>query len=101
MNGRKAAPCGSWKSPITAEHIASDEVSFQEIVLDGDTIYWVESRPSEEGRNVVVRANTEGGITDITPHGYSARSIMYSYGGGSFAVANGTVFFSHFVDGTG
>ena len=46
---------GSWKSPITADMISKGVVSFKDLVVDGDDIYWVESRPKEEGRYVVMR----------------------------------------------
>mgnify|MGYP006966903768 CR=1 FL=1 len=47
-------PYGSWKSPITADLIVADSVSLGQIELDGDDIYWVEMRPQEGARNVVV-----------------------------------------------
>ena len=51
------APYGSWRSPITPELIATDGVSFGHLVLEGDVAYWLETRPNEDGRGVVVRRN--------------------------------------------
>lgn len=91
------SPCGSWKSPITAQDIAQSRISFQEILVDQDIIYWVESRPTEQGRYVIVRADEDGKMSDVTPPGYSARTLVNSYGGGSFTLSGGTVYFSNFV----
>ena len=61
MNSRKAAPYGSWRSPITSDMIVAESIGIGEIRLDGDDIYWTEMRPSEGGRNVVVRRRARGG----------------------------------------
>ena len=54
------APYGSWKSPITFEAIVAEAVGFGGIALDGENIYWLESRPSEGGRRVIVRRTPDG-----------------------------------------
>ena len=55
MNTVQVRPYGAWVSPITSELIVSETVSLGQIVLDGNYIYWSESRPSDAGRNVIVR----------------------------------------------
>jgi len=94
----KVAPYGSWKSPITADLIASGIIRFGQIALEGEDIYWIEMRPAEGGRYVVVRRTPDGRIADVTPPPFNARTRVHEYGGGSFAVAEGTVYFSNFVD---
>src|SRR5262245_55701004 len=94
----QTAPYGSWKSPITAELVASGSVSLSQIVLDGDDVYWVEGRSSEGGRNVIVRRTPDGNIADVTPPPFNARSRVHEYGGGAYAVDGGTVYFTNFVD---
>jgi dipeptidyl aminopeptidase/acylaminoacyl peptidase len=89
---------GSWKSPITAEMIASGSTGLSEVRLDGDEIYWLEMRPAEGGRSVIVRRRTDGIIEDCIPPGFNARTRVHEYGGGSYCVAAGTVFFSNFAD---
>jgi hypothetical protein len=59
----------------------------------GDAIYWSESRPEEQGRQVIVRAGPDGVREDLLPAPYSARSRVHEYGGGEFLVAGGTVYF--------
>ena len=92
------APYGSWKSPITTELIVSGAVGLGQIAIDGDDVYWVEMRPSEGGRMVIVRRSGGGEIVNITPEPYSVRTRVHEYGGGAFLVVNGTVFFSNFTD---
>ena len=92
------APYGSWKSPITTDLIVSGAVGLGRIALDGEDVYWVEMRPSEGGRMVIVRRAADGTTVDVTPEPYSVRTRVHEYGGGAFLVSGGTVFFSNFAD---
>ncbi|MFQ5950881.1 MAG: S9 family peptidase, partial [Candidatus Geothermarchaeales archaeon] len=89
---------GSWKSPITSDLIASEIIVFGQLALDGEDIYWIEMRPSEGGRNVIVRRTPDGQTTDVTPAAFNARTRVHEYGGGAFVVTDGTVYFSNFGD---
>ena len=84
------APYGSWKSPITTSLIVSGAVGLGQIALDGEDVYWVEMRPSEGGRMVVVRRGPDGNTEDVTPSPYSCRTRVHEYGGGAFVVADGS-----------
>ena len=95
---KQIAPYGSWKSPVTSDLIVSETIGLGQIVLDGEDIYWSEMRPAEGGRYVVVRRTPDGQTTDVTPSPFNARTRVHEYGGGAFAVAGGTVYFSNFVD---
>jgi dipeptidyl aminopeptidase/acylaminoacyl peptidase len=96
----KTAPYGSWKSPITSDLIAAQSISLSEPRLDGEQVYWLEGRPQELGRYVVVRGSSLGGQeTDMTPKPYNARTRVHEYGGASWTVAEGAIYFSNFVDG--
>ena len=92
------APYGSWKSPVTTSLIVSGAVGLGQIALDGDDVYWVEMRPSEGGRMVIVRRGLDGTTIDVTPPPYSVRTRVHEYGGGAFLVADGVVYFSNFAD---
>lgn len=98
MNVPQTKPYGSWTSPISPDLIVAESVGLGQIALDGEDVYWVETRPSDGGRNVVVRLTPDGQITDITPSPFSARTRVHEYGGGAFAVTKGVVFFSNFSD---
>jgi dipeptidyl aminopeptidase/acylaminoacyl peptidase len=95
----KSAQYGSWKSPITSELIVAQSITLSEVCLDGGYVYWLEGRPQEQGRNVVVRAGADGQLLDVTPPPDNARTRVHEYGGGSCTVHDGTVYFSNFADG--
>ena len=95
---KKTAPYGSWKSPITSDLIVAQSITLSEVRLDGGQVYWLEGRPLEQGRYVVVR-EVDDGPTDVTPPPFNARSRVHEYGGGSWTVRNGTLYFSNLVDG--
>ena len=94
----QVTPYGSWKSPITSDLIVSETIGLGQIALDGQDVYWVEGRPTEGGRYVIVRRMLDGRTTDVTPPPFNARTRVHEYGGGAFAVADGTVYFSNFSD---
>jgi dipeptidyl aminopeptidase/acylaminoacyl peptidase len=92
-------PYGSWPSPITADLVAEAGVGLEQVMLDGDDVYWIEARPREGGRCVVVRRSASGAVTDVTPAPFNARTRVHEYGGGAYAVRGAVVFFSSFDDG--
>ncbi|MGD1699572.1 prolyl oligopeptidase family serine peptidase [Dapis sp. BLCC M229] len=92
------APLGSWKSPITTDLIVAGTIGLSSITIDGNDVYWIEGRPSEGGRNVIVRHSPDGQTTDITPPPFNVRTRVHEYGGGAFLVADGTIYFSNFAD---
>jgi len=98
MRKSQTAPFGSWKSPITAELIASGTTALGQIALEGTNVYWIETRPAEGGRNVVVRWTPGGGPQDLTPPPFNARTRVHEYGGGAFVVSRETVYFVNFAD---
>jgi dipeptidyl aminopeptidase/acylaminoacyl peptidase len=92
------APYGSWKSPITSELIVSGKGRIGDIAIDGQEIYWSESRPSEAGRLIISKRAADGTVTELNPAPFNARTRVHEYGGAAFTVVNGTVFFSSFAD---
>src|SRR5947207_10217216 len=78
------SPYGSWPSPVTADAIVAGVIGLGQIQLDGDDIYWVEQRPAEKGRNVVVRRRPDGSIADVTPPEFNVRTRVHEYGGGAY-----------------
>ena len=94
-----ALPFGSWPSPISAEATTYSGVRYLDVLAtDGDDLYWVEGRPREGGRSVIVRRTAAGTIDDVGPDDFNARTRVHEYGGGAFAVADGAVFASRFSD---
>ena len=94
----KSAPYGSWQSPITSDLIVAQSISLTDVRLDGRNTYWLEGRPQEQGRFVIVCAGTKGN-EDLVPKPMNARTRVHEYGGGSWTVDDGVTFFSNFADG--
>ena len=92
------APYGSWKSPITTDLIVSEAIGMGQVVLDDEDIYWLEMRPSEGGRMVIVKQALESEPGDVTPEPFSVRTRVHEYGGAAYLVNDGVVFFSNFSD---
>ena len=82
--GRTVAAYGAWRSPVTAKLIAEGGVSTMWPQSAGESLYWTEMRPLEDGRYVVVRRAPTGEIADVTPPGVSARTLVHEYGGGMY-----------------
>ncbi len=95
---KKAAPFGSWSSPISIDLLLKGELRLAAPRWDGADLYWIEGRPDEDGRQVIVRRSADGAIADVTPRGFNARTRVHEYGGGDYAVSNGTVWFTNFDD---
>lgn len=104
------APYGSWPSPITADLIVKESIFIgthgfsSDVRIDGADVYWLEGRPNENGRGVVVcyGANDDH-PGDVTPAFVAAdkpyfdvRTQVYEYGGGAWLVDGGVLYFSNF-----
>ncbi|HVC15051.1 MAG TPA: prolyl oligopeptidase family serine peptidase [Acidimicrobiales bacterium] len=101
---RRTAPYGTWESPVTLDRLVEDIVGLYFPMVTPSFVYWVEARPSEGGRHVIVRVPAAGGPpVDVLGPEHSARTTVHGYGGLSAAVhhdpARGdTLFFSNFSD---
>ena len=95
---KQNAPYGSWKSPITADLIVSSSIGLGSVCLEGEDTYWLEGRPQEKGRVVIVRRGPDGTKTDINPPPFNVRTRVHEYGGGAYAVRSGVVYFVNFAD---
>lgn len=98
MSEARTAPFGSWKSPITSDLIVSGSIGLSQPLMDGPDIYWIEMRPTEGGRSVIVKRDPLGTISDVNRPPLNARTRVHEYGGGDYAVRDGAVYFSNFSD---
>ena len=99
-------PFGSWPSPITAKFITGSSIRLGSLSVDGKgELHWLEGRPKEKGRQVVVRyagdgaegASERGGV-DVAPADTNVRTRVHEYGGGPYVLdAKGGVIYSDFV----
>jgi dipeptidyl aminopeptidase/acylaminoacyl peptidase len=94
----QAASYGGWRSPISAADIASSSVPLSAPELVGRDVYWLEGKPLEGGRTVVVRLADDGSRRELTPAPYYVRTRVHEYGGGAYLVVGETIFFSNFAD---
>ena len=93
----KTAPYGSWKSPITSTTLVQNAVKLSQMNVDGNALYWIEVHPKEKGRYVIVKWEN-GEKKELLPAPFNARTRVHEYGGGSFVISNGEIFFSNFAD---
>jgi dipeptidyl aminopeptidase/acylaminoacyl peptidase len=91
----EVAPFGSWRSPISASRAVAGSVRLGEVAVSGNDVYWVEGRPAEKGRGVLVRRRADGAPEDLTPEPFNVRTRVHEYGGGVYWLAGETVFFSN------
>jgi dipeptidyl aminopeptidase/acylaminoacyl peptidase len=96
--GRRSAPYGTWRSPVTAQTVAAGALRLGGLTLEGDLVYWIEGRPEEGGRNVIVKRSADGRIADVTPAGTNVRTRVHEYGGAAYTVCRGSVYYSEFAD---
>jgi dipeptidyl aminopeptidase/acylaminoacyl peptidase len=96
---RTVAPYGTWRSPISVDHVVGQTILLGEPWLDGDDLYWLEGRPWEGGRRALVRREPDGTTSELTPGPANVRTRVHEYGGGSYTVAGGIAVYSDFRDG--
>lgn len=91
-------PFGAWPSPISATAVAAGSRRLGAVSIDRGEVYWLESRPLEGGRTVLVKRTAGGSTADVTPVDANVRSRVHEYGGGAYAVSDGLVLYSEFRD---
>lgn len=94
---------GEWESPITSELItsATKRLGAPSFAPNGD-LFWLEGRPAEKGRQVLVRRPHGGAAAaDLTPgpdSGLNVRTRVQEYGGGNYTLTDSAAYFSNFGD---
>ncbi|MGF1477479.1 MAG: prolyl oligopeptidase family serine peptidase [Geminicoccaceae bacterium] len=90
-------PYGSWPSPFDAAAVTAGQKAVGEPrVSDGD-IFWIETRPGEGGRQVLIR-HREHLSVEVGPNGFNTRTRVHEYGGGAYAVTRGLIVAANFAD---
>jgi dipeptidyl aminopeptidase/acylaminoacyl peptidase len=95
---KTTTPYGAWRSPITADRLAAGSIRLGQLEMQGDDVLWIEGRPAESGRSVLVRCDASGATRDLIAPPYSARTRVHEYGGGAYLVTGETVVFSNDED---
>ncbi|MGY1745689.1 S9 family peptidase [Blastococcus sp. SYSU D00695] len=98
MAERTVGITGSWSTPLTSALVVRAAARLGEVVVDGDDVWWAESRPQEAGRSALVRRSADGTGTDVLPAPWNARTRVHEYGGGAWTVSAGVLWFTDFAD---
>ena len=91
-------PFGTWPSDISAEMITRAAPGLNHLHSSADKLFWVESRPWEAGRNVIMRRDSNGSITDLLPAPFSHYSRVHEYGGMAYALNDDHLYFVNATD---
>jgi dipeptidyl aminopeptidase/acylaminoacyl peptidase len=90
-------PYGSWRSPITADFITTGITGLSALSSNGNALFWLESRPTENGRTTLIMVS-DGVRRELTPAPYNVRSRVHEYGGGAYLATPTCVYFVNFAD---
>lgn len=85
--------CGGWETPIGSADLTRGALRLSAPRIEGGFLYWLEGRPDEGGRQVIVRSalpRHPGGMvgepTEVSPEGVNVRTRVHEYGGGEYTV---------------
>ena len=93
----KVSPYGAWRSPITSQFVISSVVSIGGAIPGDDILFWIEGRPEEGGRQVIV-AYRNGDAIDVLAPPFTTRTRVHEYGGRNVLVDAQRIYFSNFAD---
>ena len=86
---------GEWRSPLSAEVVAQAGISVSWPQIVGEDIWWVETRPNEGGRRVIV-SQKRG---DLIAEPFSASHTVHEMSGRSYlGVAEGDTYRIYFAN---
>ena len=85
--------CGTWDSPISAKMVTNSSPHLHFLKAHNNNLYWVEGRPWDNGRNVIMCRFEDGTIKDVLPAPFSHLSRVHEYGGCAYAVHSESLYF--------
>jgi dipeptidyl aminopeptidase/acylaminoacyl peptidase len=97
-DARAVAPYGTWTSPISAAMLAEGAIAVGDPWIADGVAYWLEGRPAEGGRQVLVAGDPFTDPRDLVPAGFNVRTMAHEYGGGAYVIHRGTAIVSRFDD---
>lgn len=88
-----------WEPAISAQEVFRATVTFSFLSTDETgNLFWIELRPEEQGRCVLMMRTAGGEIRELLPSPFSARSRVMEYGGMPYVAAHDRVVFANFAD---
>jgi dipeptidyl aminopeptidase/acylaminoacyl peptidase len=97
MSSHTIAPYGTWESPVTPAAVTQQILSFGGLSVDGDFLYWLETRPQEGGRSALMGWHPDHGTIEA-PFSPDVASRVNEYGGGAYRVTDGWIVYSERSD---
>ena len=94
---KQIASFGSWPSAIHSHLLTQASVRLSEPVMHQDDLFWLESRPLEKGRSVLMRC-VDGKNVEVLPSKFSVGSRVHEYGGGSYCISDDSIYFVNSED---
>ena len=91
-------PCGAWPSPLSPERTAGATLALAWAGLACGVLHWVEGRPAERGRSVLVRAGADGSVVDVVGPEANVRSRVHEYGGLPWVAVGARLLWAQFDD---
>ena len=98
VENKQVFPYHKWIPNITPEQIFEEMISFNDIKIVNDNIYWSELRLAENGRVAIVCQNAKGEIFDVLPADVNVRTRVHEYGGICWEVDEKNIYYVNFQD---
>jgi Prolyl oligopeptidase family. len=101
MSKREVRPYGTWTSPLPTRLLVEKRLSLADTRFDhgSGAVTWLESRPWQGGRQVLVRWTPEMGTSDVTADDMNVRTRVHEYGGAPYLVHDDLIVVSDFTTG--
>lgn len=91
---KTVSPFGSWHSPITSENVIGSSLKLSSLHIDDGYIYYIEGRPKEKGRSVLMKIYPSQEKTEeCLIEEYSVRTKVHEYGGKCYTCKKGEIYF--------
>lgn len=89
---------GAWASPLSPAALATASATIDYARAQDGRLYWIEKRPDDGGRNVLLTLDAAGNAVEVVPPPFNLRSRVHEYGGMPFVHAGTRLLFCHFAD---
>lgn len=98
MTTKQTADYGSWTSPFSAEVVTANNLRLSSPRSHNGAVYWLEQRPNEAGRSVIMCQRDNLPPIDVTPTDTNVGNRVHEYGGGDYILVGNRLIYSNFAD---
>ena len=99
MPAPRPLPCGAWPSALTPELAAAGAMSLSyAAAAAGGALCWIEGRPAQAGRSVLMRYSDESGLQECLAAQSNVRSSVHEYGGQPWLAVGSSLVYSEWAD---